>query len=93
MRLIFPMALSLASLATGVVAQTSDAGADQSLSTSLAATAKAMHASIRRNLAEAAESMPAENYTFRPTPQVRTFAQLIGHVTNVNLFFCPRKRG
>jgi uncharacterized damage-inducible protein DinB len=85
--------LCLASLSTSVVAQTSDAGADQSLSTSLAATAKAMHASIRRNLAEAAESMPAENYAFKPTPQVRTFAQLIGHVTNANLFFCSAAKG
>jgi uncharacterized damage-inducible protein DinB len=76
-----------------VVAQTSDAGADQSLSPSLAATAKAMHSSIRRNLAEAAESMPAENYAFRPTLEVRTFAQLIGHVTNANLLFCSAAKG
>jgi uncharacterized damage-inducible protein DinB len=93
MRVTISMALCLASLSTGMVAQTTDAGADQSLSTSLAATAKAMHASIRRNLAEAAESMPAEDYAFKPTPQVRTFAQLIGHVANANLFFCSAAKG
>ena len=87
MRLAMIVALCLPHLATTVVAQTSDAGADQALSDSLAATAKAMHASIRRNLAEAAESMPTENYGFRPTPQVRTFVQLIGHATNANLLF------
>jgi len=52
-----------------------------------------MHASIRRNLAEAAEAMPAENYSFKPTPQVRTFAQLIGQVTNANLLFCSTAKG
>jgi hypothetical protein len=28
-----------------------------------------MHATIRRNLAEAAANMPAQEYAFRPTPQ------------------------
>src|SRR5579859_2322381 len=93
MRIAMTLALGLANLATSAVAQTSDAGADHALSTSLAATIKAMHASIRRDLAEAAESMPAENYGFRPTPQVRTFAQLVGHVTNVNLLFCSGAKG
>ena len=93
MRRAIILALWLGNLATSAVAQTSDAGADQALSTSLAATAKAMHASIRRNLAEAAESMPAEEYGFRPTPEVRTFAQLIGHVTNANLLFCSGAKG
>ena len=93
MRLTIALALCLAtSTGTTAVAQTSDAGADQALSMSMAATAKAMHASIRRNLAEAAESMP-EDYGFRPTPQVRTFAQLIGHVTNANLLFCSAAKG
>lgn len=74
-------------------AQTTDGGADQSLSTSMAASAKAMHAIIRRNLAEAADSMPAEDYSFKPTPQVRSFGQLIGHVANANYYFCSQAKG
>jgi uncharacterized damage-inducible protein DinB len=73
-----------------VAAQTSDAGYAAALSPSLAGVAKAMHATIRRNLAEAAEQMPAEEYAFRPTPQVRTFGQLVGHVINANFFFCSQ---
>jgi uncharacterized damage-inducible protein DinB len=34
--------------------------------------------------------MPADEYAFRPTPDIRTFAQLIGHVINANLFFCSQ---
>ena len=74
-------------------AQTSDGGFDKALSTSLASVAKAMHATIRRDLAEAAESMPAEDYAFKPTPQVRSFAELVGHVANANFFFCAQANG
>jgi uncharacterized damage-inducible protein DinB len=72
------------------MAQTTDAGADQSLSPSLAAVAKTMHATIRRNIAEAAERMPAEDYAFKPTPQVRSFAEVLGHIANANFFFCAQ---
>jgi uncharacterized damage-inducible protein DinB len=52
-----------------------------------------MHAMIRRDLAEAAENMPADEYAFRPTPQVRSFGQIIGHVTDANFFFCSQAAG
>lgn len=52
-----------------------------------------MHATIRRNLAEAAEMMPAGEYAFRPTADVRTSAQIIGHVINAEWFFCSQARG
>src|ERR1700734_2692383 len=74
-------------------AQASDAGYPDELSPSLASSAKAMHAMIRRDLAEAAESMSADEYAFRPTPQVRTFGQIIGHVIDANFFFCAQVAG
>ena len=74
-------------------AQTSDGGYWEALSPSNAAIAKAMHATIRRNLAEAAERMPADEYAFKPTPQVRSFAELLGHVVNANFFFCAQAKG
>ncbi|MGA8407839.1 MAG: DinB family protein [Candidatus Acidiferrales bacterium] len=74
-------------------AQTTDAGYPDELSPSLAAGVDAMHAAIRRNLAEAAENMPAEEYGFRPTPQVRTFGQLVGHLINSNFYFCSQVAG
>jgi uncharacterized damage-inducible protein DinB len=75
------------------VAQTSDGGYDKLLSSSLAASANAMHGTIRRDLAEAAEAMPAEDFAFKPTPDVRSFAQLVGHVINANNFFCSQAAG
>jgi uncharacterized damage-inducible protein DinB len=75
------------------VAQTTDAGFWVELSPSMAKTAKTMHASIRRNLAEAAEAMPAADYGFKPTPEVRTFAQLVGHVVFANYLMCSQAVG
>jgi uncharacterized damage-inducible protein DinB len=90
-----PMIVTVCLMSSAIAgfAQTSDEGADQALSTSFAASAKAMHASIRRNLLEAAQAMPAEAYAFKPTDQVRSFAQLIGHVTNANFYFCSAAQG
>lgn len=89
---VVALLLALSSSATAV-GQTTGAGYADALSTSLASTAKAMHATIRRDLAEAAEAVPAEEYSFQPTPQVRTFGQLIGHVINANSFFCSQAGG
>jgi uncharacterized damage-inducible protein DinB len=71
-------------------AQTTDVGYADELSPSLAGSANAMHAAIRRNLAEAAENMPADEYTFRPTPELRTFGQIISHLAKANFFFCSQ---
>ena len=74
-------------------AQTTDAGFNEALSPSMASVVKNMHATIRQNLAEAAQSMPAEEYSFKATPQVRSFAEFIGHVVNANFFFCSQAKG
>ena len=74
-------------------AQTTGAFFTDALSPSMAAIVKAMHATIRRDLAEAAASMPAEEYAFKATPQVRSFAELVGHVVNANFFFCSQAKG
>ena len=74
-------------------AQTTDAGYWTALTPSMAFVAKTMHATMRRNLAEAAASMPEQEYAFKPTPEVRSFAQLIGHVINANFFFCSQVKG
>ena len=79
-------------LCAAAYAQTSDGGFDKALSPSLAATAKAMHATIRRDIAEAADAMPAEDFAFKPTPEIRSFAQLVGHVINANFFFCSQAK-
>lgn len=41
----------------------------------------------------AAEKMPEENYSFKPTPEVRSFGQLIGHVADAQYGFCSTASG
>jgi uncharacterized damage-inducible protein DinB len=95
MVMIRPLAFTLVlmCLATPALAQTTGAGYGDALSPSLAAVAKAMHATIRQNLARAAEAMPAEEYGAKPTSEVRSFGQLVGHVINANFFFCSQAAG
>lgn len=41
----------------------------------------------------AAQKMPEENYSFKPTPEVRSFGQLVGHVADANYNFCALASG
>jgi uncharacterized damage-inducible protein DinB len=41
----------------------------------------------------AAVKMPEENYSFRPTPEVRSFGLLVGHVADANYMFCSQAAG
>ena len=43
---------------------------------------------IKGYVTRAAAKMPEENYAFRPTPEVRTFAQLVGHLADANYRLC-----
>jgi len=74
-------------------AQTSDGGAGAALTTSMATSVYNMHMTIRRDLIEAAEAMPAAEFAFKPTTQVRSFGEIIGHVTFANFYFCAMAKG
>jgi uncharacterized damage-inducible protein DinB len=45
------------------------------------------------DLLKAADRMPAEAYDFRPTLEVRTFAQLLAHIIDAQMGFCSAARG
>jgi uncharacterized damage-inducible protein DinB len=48
--------------------------------------------SIKRNVAASAQLMPEVNYAFKPTPEVRSFGELIGHLANEHYIFCSLLR-
>jgi uncharacterized damage-inducible protein DinB len=54
---------------------------------------KARYAESRLNLMEQAEKMPAEAYAFRPTPSVRTFAQVLAHAVDTQMVACANLKG
>src|SRR5512144_1283390 len=41
----------------------------------------------------AAEKLPEEDYSFKPSPDVRSFGQLVGHVADANFFFAAMAFG
>jgi uncharacterized damage-inducible protein DinB len=45
------------------------------------------------DLLKAADRMPAEDYDFKPTPDVRTFAQLLAHIIDAQMGFCSAVKG
>ena len=51
------------------------------------------YATLKRNLTGAAEKMPAEHFTFRPTPEVRTYSELFAHTIDTQIYFCNLVKG
>ena len=48
---------------------------------------------IRDMFTKAADQMSEEDYAFRPTPEVRSFGQLLAHVADSNYMFCSLAKG
>jgi DinB superfamily len=46
------------------------------------------YARLKVFVMKAAEEMPAEDYTFKPTPEVRTFARVVNHITEAQMHSC-----
>jgi uncharacterized damage-inducible protein DinB len=59
----------------------------------LMTSVKAQHDLIKGNLLKTAEKVPENVWTFRPTPEVRTFAQIIGHIADSSLGICGAGAG
>ncbi len=47
----------------------------------------------KMNVVQAAEKMPEENYSFKPTDDIRSFGQLVGHVADASNMFCSAAKG
>jgi uncharacterized damage-inducible protein DinB len=67
--------------------------AQQTQVTTLSAGVKRFWDNMKRNLSEAAEKMPEANYSFKPTPDVRSFGELVGHVAESQHGICAGLKG
>ena len=47
-----------------------------------------VYSMVKSNIIQAAEEMPEADYAFKPTPEVRSFGQLVGHVADAQFLFC-----
>lgn len=75
-------------LVSGVIA-----GQAPTVSTGPASEVQVSYGRIKPNVIKAAEKMPAEDYAFKPTPDVRTFARVVNHVTEAQVRGCGAVNG
>ena len=54
---------------------------------------KAGVARYQKNMVAAAEAMPAEKYSFKPSPEMNTFGYLVMHIAQSNNMFCSKISG
>jgi len=54
---------------------------------------KGLYSFVSNAVIGAAQKMPEENYAFKPTPEVRSFGQLVGHVADASYMFCSLSLG
>lgn len=69
------------------------AQAQAAASDPLSSAIRAMYEGIKRNIVESAAKMPEEHYGFKPTPEVRSFGELLGHIANTHYSYCSTARG
>ena len=48
---------------------------------------------IAANLSDAAAAMPADKFGYRPVAEVRSFGQVIAHVTGAHFLYCSQASG
>jgi uncharacterized damage-inducible protein DinB len=59
----------------------------------ISASEKGLYTLVSGEVIAAAEKMPEQNYSFKPTPDVRSFGQLVGHVADAQYGFCSTASG
>ncbi len=54
---------------------------------------KQLYDGMQLNITESAELVSEADYSFKPTPEVRSFGELVGHIANSQYFFCSAAKG
>lgn len=88
MRVCFVLA-ALAAASVAVCAQETPAPPANPIS----ASERGFYGIVSGWVVGAAQKMPEENYSFKPTPDIRSFGQLVGHVADAQYFFCSTASG
>jgi hypothetical protein len=55
--------------------------------------AKQSYTAVKNNLIAMAEKMPAEGYSFKPEPAMRSFGELMAHITDAQMRACSTVNG
>ena len=58
-----------------------------------AAEVQRSYMGLKGNILKAANSMPEDSYSYKPTPDIRTFARVVNHVTEAQSHSCGAVNG
>lgn len=58
-----------------------------------AAYLQGQYATLKRNIIGSADKMPAEHFSFGPTPEVMSYAALLSHIIETQYFYCSTVKG
>jgi uncharacterized damage-inducible protein DinB len=83
----------LMALPVALLSQQAPQAAPASPANPITASEKGLYSFMSNAVIRAAEKMPEENYSFKPTPDVRSFGQLVGHVADASYMFCSQAMG
>jgi len=75
------------------LAPTAVLGQAASSANPLAAEVQGRYTAVKGFILKAADNMPAENYSYKPTPDIRTFARVVNHVTEAQNRSCGALNG
>jgi uncharacterized damage-inducible protein DinB len=82
-------------MAVPVAVNGQDKGVQQSAAPAnpITASERGFYSFVSGAAVAAAQKMPEEYYAFKPTPEVRTFGQLVGHVADASYLYCSQAIG
>lgn len=58
-----------------------------------AAEANRNYSNVKANILKSADAMPADGYSYKPEPDIRTFARVLNHVTEAQFRTCGAVNG
>jgi uncharacterized damage-inducible protein DinB len=85
------IATLILALASAMLAQANASAA--TASNPVVNTVRLLEERQSKNLIGAADEMPAEKYSYHPTPEQMSFAHLVVHITEANNGYCARIAG
>jgi len=80
-------------IAAGAAAPAAAQPSDSMPVKAVADSSQTMFTAPRNYILRAAEKMTEEHFAFRPTPEVRTFAEILGHIADGHYLVCSMSIG
>ena len=93
-RVVAPVGISVSMLASLANAQISpDLPSPSAAPNPLTNTLSLFRRDMQDKIMKSAEAVPESKYSYRPTPDVRSFVEILNHVADISYFLCSNAKG